>query len=272
MSIQRRPTGAFLALLLALLSPAFAGAQAEADALFRDFVPFGELSVTVDGEDLEGAELFFAERAGAYLLTAPSLKSPLLVNVRSGQIERLSFLKMRKKDDGTIDLLADASFDAVGPFQVTGKQLAFSLADGRQVTLEPKPSLLGAQTAESLVDHNAAYGFKAKTYEAKPAMLDALRGLDKDVTVRVYFGSWCPVCSRLVPNVIAIERALEGSRIGFEYYGLPQPMSDDPVAEEMEIHGVPTAVVFVGGKEVGRLSGRELSSPETSLRDTLAEG
>ncbi|MEM8930382.1 MAG: thioredoxin family protein [Acidobacteriota bacterium] len=266
---DRRPTGVLLLLLLFLLLPATLGAQAEADALFRDFAPFGQLAVEIDGEPLEGAELFHAERAGAYLLIAPSLKSPLLVNVRSRQVERVSFMKIRKNDGGTVDLLADASFDTVGPFQVGAKALNFALADGRKVTLSQKPSLLGFQTNAGMADYNPAYGYKAKEYAPKSAALDSLRTEGRDVTVRVYFGSWCPVCGRLVPKVMALENALAGSKMQFEYYGLPQPMSDDPVAEEMGIHGVPTAVIFSGGKEIGRLGGRELYAPEAAIRDAL---
>ena len=58
----------------------------------------------------------------------------------------------------------------------------------------------------------------------------------------------------------------------FEYYGLPQPLTDDEVAVRDGILGVPTAVVYVDDAEVGRLSGRPLNTPEASLYQVLADG
>ena len=268
---ERRPTAVPTTLLILLLGllPAALGAQAESDALFRDFEPFGQLAVEVNGEPLEGAELYHAERAGAYLLIAPSLKSPLLVNVRTRQIERVSFMKIRKNESGTVDLLADAAFDTVGPFQVGQKALTFSLDDGRKVTLSQKPPLLGFQSNTALAEYNPAYGHKSSEYTPKANALETLRGESRDVTVRIYFGSWCPVCGRLVPKVMSVENALADSKVQFEYYGLPQPMSDDPVAEEMNVHSVPTAIIFSGGQEIARVGGRELYDPETAIRDAL---
>ncbi len=83
--------------------------------------------------------------------------------------------------------------------------------------------------------------------------------------MRVYFGTWCPVCGRLVPRVIKLADELEGSKVRFEYYGLPQPMSDDPITKADKLHGVPTAIVYLGDKEVGRLSGGDLNAPEKSI-------
>ncbi len=76
--------------------------------------------------------------------------------------------------------------------------------------------------------------------------------------MRVYFGSWCPVCGRLVPKILKLQSDLKGAKIQFEYYGLPQPMSDDPITAKENLNGVPTAIVYVDGKEFGRQDGHTL--------------
>ncbi|MEM6792476.1 MAG: thioredoxin family protein [Acidobacteriota bacterium] len=259
--------GLALALLLVLVAPA-AGAQSESDAIFRNFQPSGDFSVTIGGETFENVELYHAEQAGAYLLIGPELSSPLLINTRTRLVEQISLLKVAKRDSGIIDLLADASFESLGPFAVGSQQLSFEYK-GKKVVMEPKPPLLGLQKPQSLVDHNPAYGFKSDQYTPDGSQLARLREEGKDVRVRIYFGNWCPVCSRLVPKVLKVQEGLADSKINFEYYGMPRPMSDDPISTEQKINGVPTGVVYVNGVEKGRLNGRDLYKPEASIARLL---
>ncbi len=250
--------------MLALSTAGMLGAQA-----MQGFEPSGEFEVELAGEELEGLELFHSDRAGAYLIMAPALKSPLLVNTRSRSIEAVSLMKVSKNDDGTIDLLNGAVFDNLGPFQTRHQSLVFNVK-GQQMTLKVKPALLGNQKAQSLSEHNPGYLFKSAAYELDGTQMEALKAEKRDVSVKIFFGTWCPVCSRLVPKVMRLEEGLEGSKINFEYYGLPRVMTDDPVTQEMGIKGVPTGIVYVGGKEIGRLTGRELHKPEAAIQKVLS--
>ena len=255
-------------LCLCLLAPA-ALAQ-EADSVFRDFEPTGELQLEMNGSVMDSAVIYRSQRAASYLILGDDLKSPVLVNIRSQRVERVSFLKVKKNDDGTVDILADAAFEPMGAFKLGGQEVKFEL-EGQQAVLAPKPPMLGFQTPEALDKHNPAYGFKAKEYQTKAGDIAKLEKFGKNVRVRVYFGSWCPVCGRLVPRIMKVQEQVENDKLEIEYYGLPSPMSDDPMAEEQDVHGVPTAVVYVDGVEVGRLSGGELTSPETSFANMLAD-
>lgn len=269
----RKPTHALTALVAAafLLIPALPALAQQADSVFRDFEPTGELQLEIDGKVMDDAVIYRSQRAASYLVLGPKLKSPLLVNIRSQRVEQVSFLKVKKNSDGTVDLLADASFDPVGRFALGGQEVRFEI-DGQQAALTPKPSLLGFQTPEALDKHNPAYGFKAKEYETKPDVIAQLAGFDGQARIRVYFGSWCPVCGRFVPRIMKVDEQLDNDKIEIEYYGLPSPMRDDPITEEENVHGVPTVVVYRDGKEVGRLSGNELGSPETMFARLLGVG
>ena len=75
----------------------------------------------------------------------------------------------------------------------------------------------------------------------------------------------------MVPKILRLDQDLEGSRIQFEYHGLPRDFSKDSEAARMKISGVPTAVIFVGIKELDRLSGRDWRIPELFLMDVLDE-
>ncbi len=241
-----------------------ATAQAPADALFNGFKRNGEFLFELDGQDLKHAEIYSSDRAASYLVIAPELASPLLINPRAGSVESVSFMKVAKRDDGTIDLLADASFNSLGAFRIAGQEIVFQVK-GKGAKLKAKPPLLGGQNAESVKSYKPEYSRLAEQYMPEDRYLGNLREQDNAVRVRVYFGTWCPVCGRLVPRLLRLGDELAGSRVHFEYYGLPQPMSDDPVAKKEDLHGVPTAIVYLDDEEIGRLTGAELQTPEKSI-------
>ncbi len=255
---------ALLPLAAVLVLAAAAAAQMPADAVFNGFKPNGDFLFELDGKVLKHAEIYLSDRAASYLVIAPELASPLLISPRAGSVESVSFMKVAKRDDGSIDLLADASFNRLGQFKIAGQQIHFQVK-GRRAKLKAKPPLLGGQPAEALKGYKPEYSRLADEYTPEAKYLPDLRAQGDALRVRVYFGTWCPVCGRLVPRVLRLADELEGSRVRFEYYGLPQPMTDDPITREEDLHGVPTAIVYLGEKEVGRLSGGDLNAPEKSI-------
>lgn len=267
-SLRGVAAGALLAALLAPL-PAAAQGGVPADAVFQGFKPTGEFVFSLGGTDVKDAEIYQSDKAGAYLIIAPALASPLLINPRTQSVESLSFMKVQKNADRSIDLLADASFDQVSKITVTGQKVSFQVK-GQAATLRARPPLLGLQTSESLKGYKTEYAFRSEEYKPDPALVAKLKAETRNVRVRVYFGSWCPVCGRLVPKVLKLASELKGSKVQIEYYGLPQPMSDDPITAKENLNGVPTAIVYVDGKEFGREDGHTLGQPEQALLNTLA--
>ncbi len=261
---HQRPPAAWLLLAALCLNAPPLTAQVPADAVFNGFKLSGDFLFELGGKDLKDAEIYLSDRAASYLVIAPELASPLLIMPRAGSVERVSFMKVMKRDDGSIDLLADAAFDRLGKFTISGQQIAFTVK-GQQARLKAKPPLLGGQPAEALKSYKPEYSRLADEYTPEAKYLGNLRASEDAVRVRVYFGTWCPVCGRLVPRVLRLAADLADSRVQFEYYGLPQPMSDDPITKSEDLHGVPTAIVYVGEKEVGRLSGGDLNVPEKSI-------
>lgn len=264
-----RPISA-LALAGLAVWPLFA--QVPADAVFNGFQVTGDFVFELDGVEPEHAEVYHSERAVAYLVMAPELSSPLLINPRTRSVESVHLMKVAKRDNGTIDILADAAIDVIDQFEidVESQTLTFNVK-GKPAKLKPKPYLLGLHNGEDLKNYKPEYSREAETYGPVPASLQALKAQGRETRVRVYFGSWCPACTRLVPKILRVADEVQGSKIDFEYYGLPRPLTDDPEAGRMKIHGVPTAIVFVDGKEVGRLTGNQWTNPEISLTRLLSD-
>ena len=245
-------------------------AQMAAGGPMSGFRPNSDFIFDLGGETLKDATIYHSERAVAYLIMAPELASPLLINPRSRTVESIHLMKVSKKDDGSIDLLNGATLAIVGNFQIDGREVVFNF-DGKEGRMKPKPWLLGMQAGQEMIAHSPSYGERADAYSPRGQSVDALRQHGSEATVRVYFGSWCPACQRLVPKVLRIDRDIEGSKINFEYYGLPSPLTDDPEAARMKIRGVPTGVIFVDGKEVGRLQQDDWTTPEVSIARILKD-
>ena len=65
--------------------------------------------------------------------------------------------------------------------------------------------------------------------------------------------------------VMRIARELAGSKVKIDFYGLPHGFSNDAQAQRFNVKSVPTGIVFMNGKEVGRISADGWAAPEATL-------
>ncbi len=258
-----RAAGAPL-LLLGILAAGPAAAQMPSDAVFKDFVRTGDFVLVVDGKDVPAAEIYQTQRVPTILILSSALPSPVLLSPRTQGVETVSVMKVSKQPDGSVDLLADADPAPQGQFTIQKDQAIAFTVGGRKALLKEKPPLLGLRQAADLRAYSPTYGQGAKAYRPDGEAITALRKSGKPVTVRVYFGSWCSFCKRYLPHLLRVEDELKGSKIKVEYFGLPHDMND-PEAKRLKVSGVPTGIVYVNGKEAGRITGNSWSEPETSL-------
>jgi hypothetical protein len=128
--------GLWVAMVLAVGAQT-AAAQVPADALFRGFHPDQNFFFELGGKTLKHAEIYLSDRAAAYLVVAPELPAPLLVNLRAQSVETVSFMKVVKREDGTIDLLADASFSRVSGLQLGDREVVFQV-NGQTAKVKPR--------------------------------------------------------------------------------------------------------------------------------------
>ena len=229
--------------------------------------------VTLNGKELEGAEVYQAESAGAFLILSEDLAAPVLLRLRDGQVETLNLMKVNHNSNGSVDVLAGATLAAQGGFQVNSDRtgIVFTV-DGQTAELKEKPPLLGSQQAAGLKAYDPHYERTAEAYSPSDPIVEKLRQQDQEVKVSVFFGTWCGACKQMVPRIIAVADRLEGSKITFDFYGLPPGIAGDKEAGRMGISAVPTGVVFVDGKEAGRISGNGWRVPELAINNLLVNG
>ncbi|MES1245645.1 MAG: thioredoxin family protein [Acidobacteriota bacterium] len=277
MTNSRIVPGALLALLIgatvtaAPAKPPAPAKPATADNVLNGFVRTGEYLLMVNGKPVPAAEIYRNDRLPAYLIVTAAFPSPVLLMAGSMTVETVAAPKLLRQPDGTMAVAADAATRPQGKFSLQGDKVVFA-SEGRSASLGSNPPLLGTHPAPDLKNHSPEYMVTARGYTPKPAVIAALKKEKKPVKVKVFFGSWCPHCKQHLPYMLRVEDEIRGSgtSIQFEYYGLPKGFSNEPEAKRYNVDGVPLAIVFVNGREAGRISGGGWESPETSLSNILA--
>jgi thiol-disulfide isomerase/thioredoxin len=258
---------ALLSGLVALAPAPAAGQRVAPDHVLRDFEPIGDYVLMINGKQVP-AEIYLSQRAAAILVMSSAFLSPVLLTPGLGVAQTVNLMKVQKKPDGSVDLLSDAVLSTQGALDVQDEGVHFK-ADGISATLATTPPLLGLRRAEEVTAHNPEYLPRAASYTPNPQAVAALKKEPRPVTVRIFYGSWCPHCREIVPHVIKLEQQLRGAKIHFEYFGLPPNFGKEQPAIQNNIKAVPTGIVSLGGKEIGRIADNAWTSPETALAAIL---
>jgi thiol-disulfide isomerase/thioredoxin len=240
------------------------------DSVLRGFQPTSDYTLVVDNKPVPSAEIYQSERVPGMLILTSAFSSPVLLTPRTGAVETVNLMKVSKQKDGSVDLLADAVLAPAGTFKADKDVVSFTV-QGKSASLKPRPPLLGLKTNAAVKSYLPDYVRGAKSYTPNGAAVAELRKKTAPVTVRVYFGSWCPHCRQHVPMLLRVEDEVKNPKIRFEYFGLPRDFNN-PEAKKMGINSVPTGIVYVGGKEVGRISTEGWSAPEVQLNKLLSGG
>jgi thiol-disulfide isomerase/thioredoxin len=257
--------------VLALMAAIPLGAQGVPSASpLRDFQMYSDYSLVIDGKPVPAAEIYLSEKIPALLILTSKLPSPVMLTPRTSRVESINLMKVSKQKDGSIDLFADAVAAPLGQFAMEGKNIAFTIQKEKgtqKVVLVPKAPLLGLKKNADLKAYLPEYIRGAGNYTPNAAAVADLRKRSAPARVRVFFGSWCSHCRQHVPLLLKVEDEVRNPRIQFEYYGLP-PSLKDPEGQKAGVHAVPTGIVYVNGKEIGRID--NWNTPEVALDRILA--
>ena len=118
---------AFMALALATLA-----AQAQ-DSALSGFMPTKDYSVTVNGKPV-AAEVYQQGDRPAVLVVTSALPHPVMLDVRTGQVDSVNGAKIAKARDGSMQLSSGALGSALGTFSMAREGIGFTI-QGRKVVL-----------------------------------------------------------------------------------------------------------------------------------------
>ena len=74
--------------------------------------------------------------------------------------------------------------------------------------------------------------------------------ISKGKAVIDYFGTWCQPCKQLAPILEEVSNEIKD----INFYKLDVDKNAD-IAQEYEIRGIPTLILFQDGKEIKRITG-----------------
>jgi thiol-disulfide isomerase/thioredoxin len=230
-------------------------AQRAADWVLREFELTSEWIVVVGGQPVPAAEVYESGVANSYLVITPGLTSAVVLARRTQNAEGVAVANVQRRADGKVDLSAGATLTPFGKLQVVGDDVVFQ-AEGKEVRFRPKPPLLGKQTRSGVLAHSPSYAKTGERFTPDERNLARIKAQAQPVSIRIFFGSWCPHCRHYVPHALKLEQLLAGSKVSFDYFGINRSDKggfQEPEAVRNNIKGVPTAIVYVGGREVGRI-------------------
>lgn len=224
----------------------------------------------LDGQILDDADIYFSPLEVFYLAVSKELEAPLMISPRGRLVQWVDGKKLKKRGPVNATLGSRAAGRSVGKYNLHHKVYSFDL-EGAQAKLVPAPLLLGRQSIESMKGHHKLYAHRSQAHVIKRTGLKILPVRDGEVLVQVFFNSQDSMCKRILPKILKLEETFRGPKknLRFEYFGLPARFPEDEKARELGVWGVPIAIVYVDGKEVGRVRALELDRPEENLLPLL---
>lgn len=255
-----------LAVGASLLAAGSVSARSPVGEVQRGFELVDDYLAMKDGADLD-ARIYSSSTTKAILIVPNDMATAAVILwPRSRVVESLKSMKVQKNAGGFVEVKKEAVAATHAPFEVVGTDVLFKVGSTNML-LKPKPPLVGLFDAPGMIDSSAVYARRATEYKPLEETVQKLGAVTDDVRVRVFFGSWCPACGQMVPRILNVAEKLDESNLEFEFYGLPrgQGFNGDLEAKKYKIESVPTGVILVNGKEVGRLQGNDWRSPEASL-------
>ena len=126
--------------------------------------------------------------------------------------------------------------------------------------------LVGPTSREAILEHCPDWLGLTASYQPKPAALDKLRALGREVRVEVFFGSWCSDSIAHVPAFFKVLDLVDLPFIRAEYFGVPEAKEKRAeYYQGRDVVKLPTFIVFVDGREAGRI----VETPQSSVEEDL---
>ncbi len=105
-------------------------------------------------------------------------------------------------------------------------------------------------------------------YQPKPEAVETLKKTGDPVLIETYFGSWCSDSKAHVPALFKILDLADNPLLQVNYTAIPRDKAERSrfIPEGRAIDKLPTFVVFLNGREIGRI----VETPARSMEEDLA--
>ncbi len=162
------------------------------------------------------------------------------------------FGKIVKKHQLTLGKIAPAA----------GLVLAFALSAGQDPT--------GPMTRDEILKARPAWAAVMETYRPRPDVLERIRNFARPLAVEIFFGLDSADSRNLVSQFLRLQELLDPAFIKAAFIAV-SPDLKDPSADIQAslVESVPTLIVRVDDRELGRIVGPPLGSLEEGIEAVL---
>jgi hypothetical protein len=132
----------------------------------------------------------------------------------------------------------------------------------------PPSELTGPVTRSRILAAVPEWESDLAVYQPKAEALAALKNASEPVLVETYFGTWCSDSRAHVPALFKILDMADNPLLQAAYTALPRDKAGRSrfIPEGRAIDKLPTFLVFLNGKEIGRI----VETPAHSVEEDLA--
>ena len=126
--------------------------------------------------------------------------------------------------------------------------------------------MLGPLSREAILDGRPDWRAVAAAYQPKPDCVEKLRALAREVRIEIYFGTWCSDSKAHVSEYFKIMEMADNPLVQTACIGVPEDKAKRAAyTQGKDIVKLPTFLVFVDGREAGRI----VETPEKSVEEDL---
>lgn len=211
--------------------------------------------VYVDNELERGAQVLTSDSPSRLALISTKLDSAVVLDVAEHTVSTMSKDVFQFSADRTSATSASgAAMKAVGKLTRVDGPIYFFVVDGKPVLIRAHPGATGEMSIDKLWEAVPVWRSVMKNYEPNAQAVAAIKSNDKDTTVTLAFGTWCPDSKNYVPRLIKALRAAGNDKIQVKLIGIDNQFRE-PVdtVQPRRITNVPTVIVERGGREIDRI-------------------
>lgn len=211
--------------------------------------------VYIDNELDRGVQVLTAESPSRLALISARLESAVVLNVSDHTVSTITKAAFQFASDRTSATCeSSAAMKIVGKFTRVDGPIYFFVVDGKPVIIRAHPGATGEMSLDKLWETVPVWREVMRNYEPNAQAVNGIESNDKDTTVTLAFGTWCPDSKNYIPRLIKALRAASNDKIHLKLVGIDNQFRE-PVAtvQPRRITNVPTVIVERDGREIGRI-------------------
>jgi hypothetical protein len=211
--------------------------------------------VYIDNELDRDVQVLTADSPSRLVLISSKLESAVVLNVSDHTVSTAAKDAFRFGADRTTAASdSTVAMKVVGKFTRVDGPIYFFVVDSKPVVIRAHPGATGELTIDKLWETVPVWRAVMKNYEPNANAVAQIKSSDKDTTVTLAFGTWCPDSKNYVPRLLKALRAAGNYHLQLKLIGVDNQFRE-PVAvvQPLRITNVPTVIIERGGHEIGRI-------------------